>query len=180
MRTLEIKKYGCDILKNVAEPISKITDELKTIIDDMIQTMYHNNGIGLAAPQVGYSYRIIIIDTEYPNTNKKNPIVMINPVIVAFDDEKLFEEGCLSIPNVFVNSNRFKKITTKFFDINLIENHLDSTETQALAIQHEIDHLDGKLCIDRLNPLKKMGVSFKLNKISSIGSSQTNTATYLM
>ena len=165
-KVLEVKIYGDEILKQIASPISEITNEISELISDMIETMYHKDGIGIAAPQVGVSVRIIVCDYEYSKTGEKKPIVYINPEIIEFDGDITSEEGCLSVPNVFADVTRFSAIKIKYLDINMKEQIVVAEDTQAVVLQHEIDHLNGILFVDKVSKLKRMALSFKLNKLA--------------
>ena len=177
-KLLEIKLYGCDILKEIAEPVKEMTSELQSFIEDMIFTMYYSEGIGLAAPQVGLKKRIIVCDCEYSKTGQKNPLIIINPEFTEYSGEFLAEEGCLSIPNIFADVVRFKYITLKYFDQELKEQIISAEDVFATVIQHEYDHLNGVLFIDKVNSLKKMSFGFKLNRILEKGKLMSQEPVY--
>jgi peptide deformylase len=155
-----IEKYGSAVLRTPCSTVTKFDRNLKKTIDKMLKTMYAENGVGLAAPQVGISKRIIVIDTDWPserytNENSKsaepeyNPIIMINPVIVYQEGTIESPEGCLSFPGVFFSVNRAKKIVVKFQDLNGKEHRLEAdSDLFCRCVQHEIDHLNGKLFVD--------------------------------
>jgi peptide deformylase len=178
-RLLEIKYYGNMILEKKTERVKELTPELKLFIDDLIFTMYHNKGIGLAAPQVGLSKSIFVVDTQYLEKGNMTPIVLINPEIVMFEDERIFEEGCLSIPDIFLKMNRFNKIKVTYLDDTFLEQKLIASELLAHVIQHEYDHLNGKLFIDSLSYMRRLGFSFKLNKIMTIAKEMKSELVYL-
>lgn len=148
-------------LRNIAKPVVTFDDKLQTLIDDMFETMYHARGVGLAAPQIGIGLRLSVIDVV---GDKKNQLVIINPEIIAAEGEKKFEEGCLSVPGAYDTVIRAEKVTVKALDRtgNPIEIKADGLLAECL--QHEIDHLDGKLFIDLLSPLKKAMARKKLDK----------------
>lgn len=154
MAVLEIKKYPDVILRNKASEIKDIDSNVQKLIDDMIETMYKSNGIGLAAPQVGVSKRLIIVDIKRPE-EKGSPIVIINPHIVSTEGEILSEEGCLSLPGFITRLKRHEKIFVKGTDREGKEIHIEADGLLSRAIQHEIDHLEGILLIDRISPLKR-------------------------
>ncbi|MEN2985215.1 MAG: peptide deformylase [Thermodesulfovibrionaceae bacterium] len=154
MAVLEIRKYPDEILKKVAEPVTKINGELQKLIDDMIETMYASNGVGLAAPQVGVLKRVIVVDTSARQKNQ-SLLVLINPEIVNYEGEVLSEEGCLSVPGFTTKLNRKEKIYIKAFDRKGKPIEIEADGLLSRALQHEIDHLNGILIIDRLSPLKK-------------------------
>jgi peptide deformylase len=162
---LEIKLLGCNVLKKIAEPVESLTDELKSLIEDLIHTMYETDGVGIAAPQVGVSKRIFICDPEYHKTEIKKPIVLINPEFVEYEGEYSAEEGCLSVPNVFEKIKRFEKVTIKFTDPDWKEQTITAENTFAVILQHEYDHLNGIMFVDKLSPIRKMALGFKLNRI---------------
>jgi peptide deformylase len=156
--TLEIKKYGAEVLRTPAKTVTKFDRKLQKLADKMLRTMYAENGVGLAAPQVGESVRMLVIDTEYANerygnetevNDTRNPLVIINPVIVYKEGEMDSFEGCLSFPEVFFNVKRARKIVFKFQDLNGKEHRMEAEgDLFCRCIQHEIDHLNGKLFVD--------------------------------
>ncbi len=151
---LPIRILGDKVLREKAQPIEDLTDEIIKLAKKMEATMKMANGIGLAAPQVGKSIRLFVVDTEYLEISKR-PMVFINPVIVEKDGESVFEEGCLSIPGLYADVIRPKKIVVKTFILRrkkLVEREIEADDLFARVIQHEIDHLDGVLFIDHLPP----------------------------
>ncbi|GLI54309.1 peptide deformylase [Thermodesulfovibrio yellowstonii] len=154
MAILEIKKYPDEVLKKKAETISEINGDLQKLIDNMIETMYNANGIGLAAPQVGVLKRLIVVDTS-PREQNQSLIVLINPEITDSDGEILSEEGCLSLPGFTTRLKRKERVIVKGLDRNGKEIEIEATGLLARALQHEIDHLDGILLIDKISPLKR-------------------------
>lgn len=160
MPVLKLEKYGSPILREKAVPVSNVDHEIREFVENMIETMYAEGGVGLAAPQVGVSKRIIVIDTE-----EKGVIVLINPVIVKREGESKEEEGCLSIPGIYSPVRRSSVITVDAMDLD--ENKIRITQEGflAVALQHEIDHLDGYLFIDRLSPAKRLMIKDQLKEI---------------
>ena len=149
MSILKIIEYGNPILREKSKEVTKISKKIKTLINDMLETMYHNNGVGLAAPQVGENLRIFVIDVSDPN-GPIDPIVFVNPKIIKKSGAINSYEGCLSFPKAYTNVRRYKNVMVKALDINgrpFIKEGKDG-ELLARAIQHEFDHLDGKLFID--------------------------------
>lgn len=155
----QIEKYGSEILRKPCSVVTKFDRKLEKIVDKMLKTMYHENGVGLAAPQIGINQRIIVIDVDwaserYETENKDkepeyNPLVMINPVIVYKEGEMDSYEGCLSFPQVFFNVKRARRIVFKFNDLSGKEQRMEASEDLfCRCVQHEIDHLDGRLFID--------------------------------
>lgn len=154
MAILEIRKYPDEILKKKAEKIETLDGNLQKLIDDMIETMYKANGIGLAAPQVGISKRLIIVDTS-PRQENQSLIVLINPEIIQSEGEILSEEGCLSLPGFLTRLKRKERVLVRGTDRKGKEIEIEAEGLLARALQHEIDHLEGTLLIDRISPLKR-------------------------
>lgn len=154
MAILEIRKYPDEILKKKAEKIETLDGNLQKLIDDMIETMYKANGIGLAAPQIGISKRLIIVDTS-PRQENQGLIVLINPEIIQSEGEILSEEGCLSLPGFLTRLKRKERVLVRGTDRKGKEIEIEAEGLLARALQHEIDHLDGTLLIDRISPLKR-------------------------
>ncbi len=154
MAVLEIRKYPEEILKKKAEAITDINEDLHRLIDDMVETMYKANGVGLAAPQVGVSKRLIVVDTS-PREANQSLIVLINPEISDSEGEILSEEGCLSLPGFITRLKRKEKILVKGLDRKGKEIEVQAMGLLARALQHELDHLEGILLVDRISPLKR-------------------------
>ncbi|GAQ95399.1 peptide deformylase [Thermodesulfovibrio aggregans] len=154
MAILEIKKYPDEVLKGKAESVTEINGDLQKLIDDMIETMYKSNGIGLAAPQVGVSKRLIVVDTSIREENQ-SLIVLINPEIKLSEGDILSEEGCLSLPGFITRLKRKEKVYVTGLDRKGNPIEIEATGLLSRALQHEIDHLDGILIIDRISPLKR-------------------------
>ena len=149
-----ILKYGDTPLHDQAQPVGGVTPEIERLIDDMIETMYAAPGIGLAAPQVGVSLRIFVIDLSV-GRDPAGPLVMINPEIVERDGVQLEEEGCLSMPGFNATVVRPSRVMVKGLDREGSEQRREGTGLLARALQHEIDHLDGTLFVDRLRGIKR-------------------------
>jgi len=150
-----IVKFPDPVLAKPTKLVEKIDDEIKTLVADMIETMYNAPGVGLAANQVGVSLRVAVIDTEWSEDKPRNAYILINPEIISSDGEVHEEEGCLSFPGVNEQVKRYSKATVKFLDLDGNEQTLTGEGVLARAIQHECDHLDGKLYMDRLSTLKR-------------------------
>ncbi|MGL6028798.1 MAG: peptide deformylase [Legionella sp.] len=150
-------------LRAVAKPIETFDDELQLLIDDMFETMYDANGVGLAAPQIGISLRLSVIDV-IGDKKPENQLVIINPEIVASGAEKEFQEGCLSVPGAYDTVIRAERVTVKALDRFGEAIEIDADGLLAECLQHEIDHLNGKLFIDLLSPLKRTMARRKLEK----------------
>lgn len=165
MSILEVLEYPDPILKKKSEPVAQVDDELRAFMDSMLETMYSANGVGLAAPQVGVLKRIIVIDPRLEEEDRGTPIFMINPEIVATSAECVLGfEGCLSVPEQRAEVERFEFIKVKFLDYDGNVKHLKTDDFLSIVIQHEIDHLDGKLYIDRISRLKRKMLLKKLEK----------------
>jgi len=154
MALLEIRKYPDAVLSTVASPVKNITGETAKYLADMIETMYAAPGVGLAAPQVGISQRVIVLDVDHENP-RKQVFKLINPVITHAEGEVIWEEGCLSVVDFTAEVKRAAKVEVVAFDENQKEIRIDADGLLAVALQHEIDHLDGKLFIDRISRLKR-------------------------
>ena len=155
------------ILRQVSVPVDKVGREEQKLMDDMLETMYAANGIGLAAIQIGVPKRIIVMDIS-KDENKKEPRYFVNPKIKNKDTLKsIYEEGCLSVPNQFAEIERPKKCDIEYLDYNGEKKILNAEGLLATCIQHEMDHLEGILFIDYLSKLKKSMIIKKLSKIKS-------------
>lgn len=155
MALLEIKKYPEKALKEKAAPVEGINDEILRLIDDMVETMYAAPGIGLAAPQVGVSKRVIIVDVSLREEEKTPLIVLINPEIITYESEIDSEEGCLSIPGYITRVKRAERVLVRGFDREGNPVEIEANGLLSRALQHEIDHLDGILIIDRISSIKR-------------------------
>jgi peptide deformylase len=152
-------------LKKVAAPVDDLSDDLRALADDMLSTMYDAPGIGLAAPQVGVSQRLIVLDCVKEEGAAPRPMAMFNPEIVATSDEtNVYEEGCLSIPEIYADVTRPEEVTVRWIDTNGAAQEETFDGLWATCVQHEIDHLDGKLFIDYLSPLKRQLITRKMVK----------------
>jgi len=155
------------ILRQISKPVEKVDKEEQKLMDDMLETMYAANGIGLAAIQIGIPKRIIVMDIS-KDENKKDPRYFINPIIKNKDILKsTYEEGCLSVPNQFAEIDRPKKCNVEYLDYNGEKKILKAEGLLATCIQHEMDHLEGILFIDYLSKLKKSMIVKKLSKMKS-------------
>lgn len=159
MAILEIKEYGEPILREKALPVEEVTPEILNLIKDMIETMYTASGVGLAATQVGVPKRIILVDEE-----EDGLIVLINPMIIKSEGEVVAEEGCLSVPDIYSQVKRSSKVTVKALNENGDSIEITKEGLTARALQHEIDHLDGILFIDRIGRTERQILLNKLKK----------------
>ena len=183
MAKLKIYTFPDQVLSKKAVPILRVEKHYRKLADDMLETMYDAPGVGLAANQVGLLERIVVIDTDYdfeelaegidetPEGDKgatagvirnKTPRIILNPEIIRREGKILFKEGCLSVPEYTAEVERSEKITLQYLDLDGRTQKLDADGLLSVCIQHEMDHLDGKLFIDRLSPLKKQMVKKKL------------------
>jgi len=157
---LDIRVLGDPILRQSTVPVKEITDELRTLVADMFETMHHARGIGLAAPQVGRTERLAVIEID------GEPLVVINPEILETSGKAKAEEGCLSIPDIYADVERPKDVVVRAMDLEGKTYEVQATELLARCLQHEIDHLDGKLFLDYLSVLKRTAAltKWKLNQ----------------
>ncbi|KTF10934.1 peptide deformylase [Pseudoalteromonas sp. H105] len=161
MARLEVLRFPDERLRTVAQDVTNVDDEVRQIVKDMLETMYDENGIGLAATQVDIHRRIVVIDVS---EERDEPIVLINPVISKQDGKTVSEEGCLSVPHSYAKVDRAETVTVTALNEKGEEYSLDADELLAICIQHELDHLKGKLFIDYLSPLKRQRIRKKLEK----------------
>ena len=154
-------------LKKICEPVPDISDQVRALADEMLETMYEAPGIGLAAPQVGVNARLLVMDcAQRDETAAPQPMILINPEITWSADELAeYEEGCLSIPDVFANVTRPKAVTVRYLDRDGEVQEQTFENTWAVCVQHEIDHLDGKLFIDYLSPMRRRMITSKMQKL---------------
>lgn len=146
MAIRNIREIGDDVLTKVSKEVTEVDKKLLTLIDDMLDTLYDANGVGLAAPQVGVLKRVVVIDVSEEG-NK--PIVLINPVILETEGQQIGEEGCLSVPGKIGTVMRPNYVKVKACDVNMKEFVVEGTELLARALCHEIDHLNGELYVDK-------------------------------
>jgi peptide deformylase len=155
---LDIRVLGDPVLRERTKPVAQVTDELRTLAQNMFETMYAAEGIGLAAPQVGRTERIFVMDVD------DHPYVMINPEIVSREGSERGEEGCLSIPDIYGDVDRSAHVVARAMDLDGNTYELEASGLLARCIQHELDHLDGKLFIDYMSMLKRKFVARKWEK----------------
>src|SRR5437762_14047394 len=163
-----IVKYGNPVLEKPAEPVTKFNGELKTLVDDMFESMYAAHGVGLAAPQIGISKRLAVIDVTF----KEDPnakLVLVNPEIIHTEGRHTQSEGCLSIPEFREPVTRAKKVTVRAQDLNGKSFEKTGEELLARAFLHETDHLNGKLYISHLSALKRDLIKRKIRKLMKAG-----------
>lgn len=164
----EIVKYPDHVLSKPGEPVTKFDEDLNTLVEEMFESMYAAHGIGLAAPQIGLSKRLTVIDVNF----KKDPadkLVLINPEIVEREGKQFEEEGCLSLPEIREKVTRAAKVKVRAQNVAGEWFEVEGEELLARALQHEIDHLDGILFLDRLSRLKRELVVRKIKKLQKNG-----------
>ena len=162
MGILTILEFPDERLRKKAENVKVVDKKLKQLLNDMLETMYAAKGIGLAATQINMQQRLIVLDVS---EEKNTPLCLINPVIIEKDGEKESEEGCLSVPGFFENVTRAEHVKIKALDREGQEFELEAEGLLAVCIQHEMDHLEGKLFVDYLSSLKRQRIKAKLEKI---------------
>ena len=164
MALLKIRHYPDPVLKKVATPVTEFDETLRQLANDMAETMYAAPGVGLAAPQVGISKRLTVIDCSARDEDAQL-LVMVNPEIIDQEGEACEEEGCLSVPEYYAKVNRSAKVSVRFQDLDEHTHTIEAEGLTAIACQHEIDHLDGILFVDHLSPLKRSMFRKKWKKI---------------
>jgi peptide deformylase len=153
-------------LKKLCAPVTDMTDELRALADDMLTTMYDAPGIGLAAPQIGVLSRLVVMDCIKEDGEKPRPLIMFNPEVIATSEEQsTYEEGCLSIPEQYADVTRPAEVDVRWIDREGNEQTETFSKLWATCVQHEIDHLDGKLFIDYLKPLRRQMITRKMTKL---------------
>ena len=153
-------------LKKKAAPVTRVDAKIRELVKDMFETMYDAEGVGLAAPQIGVLKRVIVLDTS-PRQESAQPVAMINPEIVAAEGETTYTEGCLSIPGEAEDVDRAAVVTVRYLDTDGVEQSIVADELLAIAVQHEIDHLDGKVYVDRISPLKREVIRRRMKKLQA-------------
>ena len=162
MALLHVLKYPDKRLRKIAQPVTEFDGKLKKIVDDMFETMYDDDGAGLAATQVNIHQRIVVMDKFDAG---QQPMVLINHEIVHQEGKQKSTEGCLSVPGIWVDVERAAKVVVKAYDVAGKQFEFEATERLAVCVQHELDHLNGKLLLDRLSPLKRKMAIKKLEKM---------------
>ena len=161
---LKIIEYPDTLLREKSQPVEQVDSAVAELLRQMLQKMYDTHGVGLAAPQVGILKRLVVIDVGSKEGQEK-PLLMVNPEIVEKSEEiKKASEGCLSVPNQYAPVERFASVTVSYLDENGVRQEISADGLLAVALQHEIDHLNGILFIDYLSPLRRKMVVNRLNK----------------
>lgn len=162
MALLPILSFPDPRLRTIAKPVSKVTDEIRQLVSDMFETMYAAPGIGLAATQVDHHIQLIVMDLS---EDKNQPLVFINPKVTPLTAEtKPYEEGCLSVPQIYDKVERPSRVKIEAINLDGNSFEMEADELLAVCIQHEMDHLDGKLFVDYLSPLKRQRAREKVEK----------------
>ncbi len=173
--SLPIRILGDDILRQKAAEVAEIDAEIKEFAQDLIHTMYIRDGVGLAAPQVGKSIRMFVIDPEHKeDEDPKRPLIMINPIIEESSGEITREEGCISVPDIFAEVKRSTNITVSYTDLEGVRQQVKYEGFAAVVVQHEYDHLDGVLFIDKITALSKLKHSAKIRQLLSTAKDGVN------
>lgn len=169
MAVLKLYTYPDKILSQQCEKVSEVTADIRKLLDDMLETMYADKGVGLAAPQIGIAKRIIVIDDKVSEDGKPgpHPLYLVNPELIKKSEDTIwFNEGCLSVPGQSAEVERHRAVTVKYLDYDGHEQILEAEDYLAVILQHETDHLDGVLYIDRISRLKRNMIIKKLKKQS--------------
>jgi len=161
----KVRLFGDPVLKKQCEEVTEFDDNLKELVDVMADALYEENGIGLAAPQVGVTKRVIIIDMSF-GEEVDNILTVINPEILSSEGECSYEEGCLSVPGIYEEVLRPEKVTLRFQDVQGNVHEIEADSTLARVVQHEYDHLNGILFIDRLSSVKRNFLAKRLREIA--------------
>lgn len=179
MAILEILKYPEPILSKVALPVKNFNGKTLALIDNMLETMYAAPGVGLAAPQVGVSQRIVVLDIDHENPGKQ-VYKLVNPVVTRAEGEVVWEEGCLSVVDYTAEVRRAAQVEVAAFDEKENPLRIEASGLLAVALQHEIDHLDGKLFIDRISRLKRDLYTRRRKKMLRSGEEPSNDSPRVM
>lgn len=154
-----ILHFGEEPLRAASEPVKEVTDDIRRLVEDMLETMYENKGVGLAAPQIGVNLRVAVIDIG------EDPLILINPRIIKGWGKEACDEGCLSFPGLTEKVERAKKVLAEATDLDGSTYEIEAEDLLARAIQHELDHLDGVLFIDRISKARKLQIKHDLELI---------------
>lgn len=171
MALLEIKKFGCPTLRKSCAPVAAVTDDVRQLIDDMFDTMYEAEGIGLAAPQVGVTDRLLVLDVR-PHDPTAEPLVCINPELLWTAGAFTGEEGCLSLPGIAADVTRPAQVRVRALDRDGQAFEMDLDGMSAKALQHEVDHLDGVLVLDHFSTIRRNLMRGQLRKLQKTGKKQ--------
>jgi peptide deformylase len=163
---LDIYLYGDEVLRRRAGEVERVTPEIRELVENMLETMYSGDGLGLAAPQVGVSLRVVVIDVPHEGSGK---LMLVNPVILEAAGSAMMDEGCLSFPDIVVPVQRATEVTFEYTTLGGKKRTRKASGVTAQAVQHEIDHLDGKLLVDRMSAARKALFAGKLRRLRKRG-----------
>jgi len=170
MAILPIRLFGDKALRRKAEPVTIITPELKTLADNMLETMYAAPGIGLSAPQVGESVRLIVVDVKQSEEDENNPIILFNPRVTNKKGKYIDEEGCLSFPEIYIQVPRYEEVSIDYLnEEGEKKQFVNISGMLSRCLQHEIDHLEGILFVDKISETDKLMLKSKLKKLKKQG-----------
>jgi peptide deformylase len=171
MALLKIVNYPEPVLLTLGQPIGEeeFNENLKRLVEDMFETMYQAKGIGLAAPQIGVSKRLFVMDVPIEESESSNKFVMINPQIIMREGEQIGDEGCLSFPGIYAKIRRDARTVVRFQDVSGTTQELDATDLSARCVLHETDHCDGIVFLDRMTILKRELAKRKIKKLQNTG-----------
>jgi peptide deformylase len=164
MAVREIKIFPDPLLREKSRPVEKFDEDLKTLVRDMVETMYLRDGVGLAAPQVGESLQVVTIDARAGVEEEKKPLVLVNPEIVHREGDIVWNEGCLSFPGIYEEIKRADRVIVNALDLDGVKFTVEGEGLLAVALQHEIDHLNGILIFDYMSFIRKKLVRRELKK----------------
>ena len=168
MAVLDIVKYGAAVLREKAEPVTEVTDDIRALVNDMLTSMYAAEGVGLAAEQIGRTEAVCVIDVPSEDAcGIKMPLVLINPEIRALEGEQCGQEGCLSFPGIYIQVKRAEKAVVDYVDLDGNPATVEATGLLSRALQHEIDHLNGVLLIDNMSAVQKVAHAGKLKRMKA-------------
>jgi len=162
----EILVWPHPVLKQKAQPVAKVDDEIRTLIKDMFESMYAADGVGLAAPQIGVLKNVVVLDTT-PRQPEAKPVAMVNPEILSLEGKMTYKEGCLSVPGEAEDVDRAAVVTVRFLDENGDEQTLTCEGLLAVAVQHETDHLKGVMFVDHISSLKRELIRKRMKKLQA-------------
>ena len=168
MALLEIVKYGEPVLETPGEPVTEFDERLKRLVSDMFETMYVSRGVGLAAPQIGVSRRLFVMDCS-GGQDPEARVALVNPVVLSAEGDQTGDEGCLSFPGVFFPVKRSLRAIVRAQDVNGEEFEFDGLELEARCMLHETDHCDGIVFLDRTTPLKRELAKRKIKRLQKAG-----------
>lgn len=174
----EILIWPDPLLMKKSEPIKTIDDSIKTLARDMLETMYAHDGVGLAAPQIGVHLRLVVIDIHSADAERpsgEEPLILINPEFLVKEGKMSWDEGCLSVPGEYGPVSRASKVKVRYLDLDGNEQFIEAEGLKAVALQHECDHLEGKIFVEYLGPLKRSVIKRKMEKLRT--SQKTNKPT---